>query len=220
MGLTQLQRHGTLFESSSSYPNLKQASTGGPVNPDQESSARSTAPLPAGDYQPHSQSTFQPVLPPQPRKRHTLRNVILIVLAVIILGVIGLTALGSYLLHRQQEAKTAAAVALDQANVAPPAASSGPDIGIPVYPGATLSSAGAQIVTTPKGTSINAAYTTPDSPTQVTQFYQQQLGSNVSVTSVGPMTLMSVGDPGNSTTVVIDIQNGQTLMRITHSKSN
>jgi hypothetical protein len=92
-------------------------------------------------------------------------------------------------------------------------------LGIPVYPGAALTAAGVQTTVSGTGTTVAAVYTTPDSPSLVTQFYQQQLGSSVQVMNLPSAVMMSMGVPGNATSVIVTVVNGQTHIDIDHGRS-
>jgi hypothetical protein len=84
--------------------------------------------------------------PPQVPRRHPVRNVVLTVLGVIVLGFVAFMALGFYELHKN--AGSAQAGVAPATTAAAPAST--PDLGIPVYPGAALTAAGVQ--TTVSGT--------------------------------------------------------------------
>ncbi len=151
----------------------------------------------------------------QPPKRHILRTIILTVVGVVVLGFAGILALGFYLNHQ----KASVAGASQAASTAAPAPGA-PDFGVPMYPGATLTSAGVQTTVTPTGTSIAASYSTPDTPAQVAQFYQQQLGDGVQIMTMPDSTvMMSMGTPGNATTVIAQPNNGQTMMHFDHGRA-
>jgi hypothetical protein len=156
--------------------------------------------------------TPPPPPPPQVHKRHLLRKIVLTVLAVIVLGFVAFMALGFYEVHKN--------AASTQAGAAPanaPAPPSAPDFGIPMYPGATLTAAGVQTTVNSNGTTLAAVYSTPDSPTLVAQFYQQQLGSAVQVMNMpGGAIMMSMGTPGNATSVIVTVANGETHINIDH----
>ena len=153
--------------------------------------------------------------PPQVPRRHPVRNVVLTVLGVIVLGFVAFMALGFYELHKN--AGSAQAGVAPATTAAAPA--SAPDLGIPVYPGAALTAAGVQTTVSGTGTTVAAVYTTPDSPSLVTQFYQQQLGSSVQVMNLTSAVMMSMGVPGNATSVIVTVVNGQTHIDIDHGRS-
>jgi hypothetical protein len=153
--------------------------------------------------------------PPQVHKRHLVRKTVLTVLGVIVLGFVAFMALGFYEVHKNAGSAQAGVA---PANAAAP--SSAPDFGIPMYPGATLTAAGVQTTVSSTGTTVAAVYSTPDSPSLVAQFYQQQLGSGVQVMNMpGGATMMSMGTAGNSTSVIVTVNNGQTHINIDHGLS-
>jgi hypothetical protein len=139
-----------------------------------------------------------------------VRNVVLTVLGVIVLGFVAFMALGFYELHKN--AGSAQAGVAPATTAAAPAST--PDLGIPVYP-----AAGVQTTVSGTGTTVAAVYTTPDSPSLVTQFYQQQLGSSVQVMNLPSAVMMSMGVPGNATSVIVTVVNGQTHIDIDHGRS-
>jgi hypothetical protein len=144
-----------------------------------------------------------------------VRNILLTVFGVLFLGFVAFMALGFYELRKNGPPAQAVAAPAGAATQSP-----APDLGIPMYPGATITPAGVSTTVNSKGTSVSAVYSTPDAPATVAQFYQQQLGDSVHVINVpGGGVMMSIGDPSNATTVVMTIDKGQTYMNIMHGQS-
>jgi hypothetical protein len=139
---------------------------------------------------------------------------VLTVLGALFLGFVAFMALGFYEVHKN--AASAQATVAPANTPAPPSAPA-PDLGILMYPGATLTAAGVQTTVNSKGTTVTATYTTPDSPTQVAQFYQQQLGSAVQIMTVpGGGMMIGTGTPDNAVSVIVTVDKGQTYISFDH----
>jgi hypothetical protein len=158
--------------------------------------------------------------PPQPHKRHLLRKILLTVVGVVVVLFAAFLAWGFYLNHQKAVAAGGASTAAGSAPTPASAAPAPPDLGVPLYPGATLGQAGVVTTVSPTGTSVAAIYSTPDSPSQVAQFYQQQLGSGVqAMTLPNSAVMMSVGVPGNATTIIVTSDKGQTSISYDHGRT-
>jgi hypothetical protein len=158
--------------------------------------------------------------PPQPHKRHLVRKILLTVVGVVVVLFAAFLAWGFYLNHQKAVAAGVASTGAGSAPAAASAAPAPPDLGVALYPGATLGQAGVVNTVTPTGTTVAATYSTPDSPSQVAQFYQQQLGSGVeAMTLPNSAVMMSVGVPGNATTIIVTSNNGQTSISYDHGRT-
>jgi hypothetical protein len=180
----------------------------------------SDVPSVAGGYPPGAANVPLPTAPAsQPHKRHLFRNIILTVLGIVVLGFVGILALGFYVQHQKAAATPVVAQATTSGSPAPSSgtsAPSAPDLGIPLYPGSTLTSAGVRTTVTSTGTEVAASYNTPDAPSVVAQYYQQQLGDGVQVITLPDAVMMSMGVTGNATSVIVVANNGNTVISIDH----
>jgi hypothetical protein len=159
-------------------------------------------------------------VPPPPHKRHLVRKILLTVVGVVVVLFAAFVAWGAYLNHQKAVAaggtSTPAGGTITPASAAP----APPDLGVALYPGATLGQAGVITTVTPTGTTVAATYTTPDSPSQVAQFYQQQLGNSVeAITLPNGAVMMSAGVTGNATTIIVTSNNGQTSISYDHGRT-
>jgi cytoskeletal protein RodZ len=168
-----------------------------------------------------------PTLPAAKKKSHLVLKIVLSVVGVVFLGFVGLIILGNHVIQTQ---KQAAAQAAQAASNSTPAAANGPasvatgvvtltakDLGMPLYPGATVDPGGTQTTSTATMHVVNATLWTVDSVSSVTQYYQNQLGSQVTVMGLGSETILSVGGGNNTATMMIDSENGKTKMVVIHS---
>jgi hypothetical protein len=158
--------------------------------------------------------------PLQPHKRHLLRKILLTAVGVVAVLFAAFLAWGFYLNHQKAVAAQGTSTATGGSVTPASAASAAPDLGVALYPGATLGQAGVVTTVSPTGTTVAATYSTPDSPSQVSQFYQQQLGNSVeAMTLPNGAIMMSAGVPGNATTIIVTSNNGQTSISYDHGRT-
>jgi cytoskeletal protein RodZ len=161
------------------------------------------------------------------KKSHLVLKIVLGVAGVVFLGLVGLIILGNHILQTQ---KQAAAQTAPAASSSAPAAANGSasaatgavtltanDLGLPLYPGATVDPGATMITSTATTHVVNATLWTADPVSSVTEFYQNQLGSKVDVMGLGTETILSVGGGNNTVAVMIDSENGKTKMVVIHT---
>jgi hypothetical protein len=170
---------------------------------------------------------YVPVPPLAKKKSHLVLKIVLGVAGVVFLGLVGLIILGNHILQTQ---KQAAAQTAPAASSSAPAAANGSasaatgavtltanDLGLPLYPGATVDPGATMITSTATTHVVNATLWTADPVSSVTEFYQNQLGSKVDVMGLGTETILSVGGGNNTVAVMIDSENGKTKMVVIHT---
>ena len=165
--------------------------------------------------------------PAAKKKSHLVLKIVLSVVGVVLLGFVGLIILGNHVIQTQKQAAAQAAQADSNSAPAVPNGSASAatdavaltakDLGMPLYPGATVDPGGTQTTSTATMHVVNATLWTVDPVSSVTQYYQNQLGSQVTVMGLGSETILSVGAGNNTATMMIDSENGKTKMVVIHS---
>lgn len=98
------------------------------------------------------------------------------------------------------------------------------DLGIDIYPGATRHEGGMQI-TTPKGSTVSAVFSTDDSLDKVVGFYKDKMGQGISVYQNDQGAVLSMNSADNKSSIVVTIStsptatDGHTKIAIMHARS-
>ena len=188
-----------------------------PVPPN---SVNSAIPQPGFEQATTPQQVFSPSSVPsqvyaQPMPKKSMKPVVKIILASIGALLLFILVIIGYVGYQISKTIRQGAVASAEVN-------SG-DLDIAEYPGSVRSTRkGATIkMNMPGGTSVVAAqYTTPDSPSQVVDFYKGKLGSAAGVTSLGDRTSLSLARANDTKTILIRAEeNGGSTITITRRYS-
>jgi len=165
--------------------------------------------------------------PPVAKKSHLVLKIVLSVVGVVVLGFVGLIILGNHIIQTQKQAAAQAAPAASSSAPAPASGSASAatgavtltakDLGLPLYPGATVDPGSTMITSSATTHVVNATFWTADPVSSVTQYYQNQLGSKVDVMGLGTETILSVGGGRNTVAMMIDSENGKTKMVVIHT---
>ena len=162
----------------------------------------------------------------QPAKSPSALKIVLIVIATVIgLGVLGFGALvfigwraaKSINVTNNGNGVTAPAPATSPATTGTAPALTAQDLGVPLYPGATLDPSGSSTIANGTTKVVQATYWTTDPVSSVTSFYQSKLGSGLNVMGLGGETIMNYGSGGNTVTMMVDSENGKTKMNVIHT---
>jgi len=167
-----------------------------------------------------------PTMPP-PKSSSSVLKIVLIVIAVVVgLGVLGI---GTLAFIGWRVAKSASVTSNGNGGVSVSVPGGGSittgtastlteqDLGVPLYPGASLDTAGSSTIV--RGTSkvVQAAYWTSDPVSSVTAFYQSKLGSGLNVMGLGGETIMNYGSGNNTVTMMVDSESGKTKVNVIHT---
>ena len=98
------------------------------------------------------------------------------------------------------------------------------DLGIDIYPGATRHEGGMQI-TTAKGSTVSAVFSTDDPMDKVVSFYKDKMGGGLSVFQNDQGAVLTMNSADNKSSVVVTVStdttstDGHTKIAIMHTKS-
>jgi hypothetical protein len=154
------------------------------------------------------------------KKSHMVRKIVLGLVAVVVVVFVGLLVIGMIVNQRNLQNQAA-----QNSQGTTPAATATPaitanDLGLPLYPGATLDSGGAQRTVTSSAVVVQATLWTSDPVSSVTAYYQSAMGSQVTVMGLGDETILSAGGGNNTVTMMIDSESGKTKMLTIHTVTN
>jgi hypothetical protein len=151
-------------------------------------------------------------------------KIVLTLVAVVVGGFLLLMAIGFYVQRNQSatappgQAAPATTTGGGNAPGAPTTTAApgapGPNIGVAVYPGATLDPSASQTVVNGTTTVVQATYWTNDPVSSVTAFYQANAGA---VMSLGSETILNFGGGKDAVTMMVDSENGRTKMTVIHT---
>lgn len=98
------------------------------------------------------------------------------------------------------------------------------DLGIDIYPGATRHQGGMQI-STAKGSTVSAAFSTDDPLDKVVSFYKDKMGQGISVYQNDQGAVLTMNSADNRSSIVVTVSSdtnatdGHTKIAIVHTKS-
>jgi hypothetical protein len=165
---------------------------------------------------------------PPPKSSSSALKIILIVIAVVVgLGVLGF---GALLFIGWRVSKSATVNGNANGNgvsvsvpgggsitAGTPSTLTEQDLGVPLYPGASLDTAGSATIVRGTTKVVQATYWTTDPVSSVTSFYQGKLGSGLNVMGLGSETIMNYGSGNNTVAIMVDADSGKTKINVIHS---
>lgn len=98
------------------------------------------------------------------------------------------------------------------------------DLGVDIYPGATRHDGGMQI-STPKGSTVSAVFSTDDPMDTVVAYYKGKMGGGISVFQNDQGAVLTMNSADNKSSVVVTVStdtratDGHTKIAIVHTKS-
>jgi hypothetical protein len=163
----------------------------------------------------------------QPKGPSVLKVVFIVIAVIVGIGILGIGAL-AFIGYRAEKAiqvtnngKSVSTTVPGIGTVTTGAASTltEQDLGIPLYPGATMDPSASSTVVNGKTKVVQATYWTTDPVSSVTSFYQGKLGSGLNVMGLGDETIMSYGSGNNTVTMMLDSESGKTKMNVIHTST-
>ena len=173
------------------------------------------------------QAYTQPV---QQRSGGALKVILIIVGAFVGLGIlcVALVVFGLWRVSRAVHVSNDGSVKISTAQGTLTAGSSArisaSDLGIDIYPGATRHEGGMQI-TTAKGSTVSAVFSTDDPMDKVVSFYKDKMGGGLSVFQNDQGAVLTMNSADNKSSVVVTVStdttstDGHTKIAIMHTKS-
>lgn len=188
-----------------------------------------SAPPPAA-YAPQGGGYVQPVPVPSGGGNSALKIILIIVGIFVGLGVLSICAVmfGVWRVSRAVHVANNGAVTLSTPGGTITAGNtvtvSADELGVDIYPGATHQQGG-MTMTTAKGSTVSAVFSTSDPLEKVVDYYKDKLGSGASVFQSDKSAVLSSTSADNKNTVLVTVSedqsnSGQTKISIVHSKSS